>query len=379
MSDASTFQWFVDGVELMGVTSNTITLSTESSVEVVAISADGCTSTAVTTVTTAASPSVDIGDDISLCPDDSVILDAGTHDMYLWSDGSTASTVDVFSDVTEMTTTTFSVTVTSSDGCSSEDSVQVTFFPFIDGDVELSAAGVCNGQPVDLLATGGSNYTWIDDSGTLINIDGPNATAFPTETTTYQVLISDDCPGNEDIEIVVIEIFEAGEDIDAGEDECTVNGKTLDLNASGGVSYRWLDDPTIVSGGETATPTVSPTEETVYFVDITDENGCVFRDFVTICISEDPLEFFELISIITPNGDGENDELIFSGLEEFPDNTITIYNRWGYPVFEQKGYQSGNGELWNGENGGDILPADTYYYILQLDGKTYKSDITILR
>ena len=78
------------------------------------------------------------------------------------------------------------------------------------------------------------------------------------------------------------------------------------------------------------------------------------------------------------DGDGDNDALTFEGLESFPENTITIYNRWGYPVFEQKGYQLG-GELWNGENGGDILPADTYYYVLNFNGETYKSPITIMR
>ena len=311
-------------------------------------------------------------------PNEGFTLNAGMQDIYIWSNGTDESTLTISSNVTELTTETYSVTVTNVEGCTAEDEVQVTLLPVINGNIEQSATGVCNGEPVQLTATGGTNYTWIDDSGTLLNIDGANATAFPSESTTYQVIIGDDCPMNEAIPIVVIDVFEAGEDIDAGEDDCAVNGKTVDLNAMGGVSYQWEDDPSIDSGASTANPTVSPTEETVYFVDITDANGCIFRDSVTICILDDPLEFFELISIITPNGDGDNDVLIFTGLESFPENSITIYNRWGYPVFEQKGYQLG-GELWNGENGGDILPADTYYYVLNFNGETYKSPITIMR
>ena len=377
-SDASSFQWFVNGEELMGQTGSTITLDSESTVEVIVSNAAGCTTMGSTSVSAAASPTVALGDDISLCPDENFTFNAGMQDTYLWSDGTDGSSVTVFSNVTELTTETFSVTVTSSEGCTAQDDVQATLFPVINGAIEQSATGVCDGEPVQLTATGGTNYIWIDESGTLLDIDGPNATAFPSEPTTYQVIIGDDCPLNEAIEIVVIDVFTAGDDIDAGEDDCAVNGKTVDLNAMGGVSYQWVDDPSIDSGADTSNPTVSPTEETVYFVDITDANGCVFRDSVTICILDDPLEFFKLISIITPNGDGDNDALTFTGLEAFPENTITIYNRWGYPVFEQKGYQSG-GELWNGENGGDVLPADTYYYVLNFNGETYKSHITIMR
>lgn len=377
-SDASSFQWFVNGEELMGQTGNTIMLNSESMVEVIATNVAGCSSMGSTIVSAAVSPTVALGDDISLCPEEDFTLSAGIQEMYLWSDGSEESTLTVASNVTELTTETYSITVTNNGGCTAEDEVQITLLPVLNGAIEQSATGVCNGEPVQLTATGGTSYIWIDDSGTLLNIDGANATAFPSESRTYQVIIGDECPLNEVIKTVVIDVFEAGEDIDAGEDDCAINGKTLDLNAMGGVSYQWIGDPSIDSGASTANPTVSPTEETIYFVDITDDNGCIFRDSVTICILDDPLEFFELISIITPNGDGDNDVLTFIGLESFPENTITIYNRWGYPVFEQKGYQSG-GELWNGENGGDILIADTYYYVLNFNGETYKSSITIMR
>ncbi len=377
-SDASSFQWFVNGEELMGETGNTITLNSESMVEVIATNNDGCNSMASTSVTAAASPTVTLGDDISLCPNENFTFDAGMQDAYMWSNSTDGPTLTVSSNVTELTIDTYAVTVTNAEGCTAEDEVQVTLLPIISGSIDQSTSGVCNGAPVQLTATGGTMYTWIDGSGTLTDIDGANATAFPSESTTYQVIIGDDCPGNEVTETVVIDVFEAGDDIDAGEDDCVVNGSTIDLSATGGDSYQWLEDPTIDVGASSPNPTVSPTEETIYFVDITDVNGCVFRDSVTICILDNPLESFVLISIITPNGDGDNDELIFTGLEAFPDNTITIYNRWGYPVFEQRGYQSG-GELWTGENSGDVLPADTYYYVLSFNGETYKSPITIMR
>ena len=86
---------------------------------------------------------------------------------------------------------------------------------------------------------------------------------------------------------------------------------------------------------------------------------------------------------ITPNGDGTNDELVFEILnnpnEEYPDNEIIIFNRWGDIVYEAKPYNND----WRGTNmTGQELPHATYYYILRLnisEGVIIRGDITILK
>lgn len=68
-------------------------------------------------------------------------------------------------------------------------------------------------------------------------------------------------------------------------------------------------------------------------------------------------------SIITPNDDGFNDELIISCLrgEDFPDAEMTIYNQWGDEVYKRKPY--GNGVWWDGTYNGDPVTDGTFYYI----------------
>jgi large repetitive protein len=87
---------------------------------------------------------------------------------------------------------------------------------------------------------------------------------------------------------------------------------------------------------------------------------------------------------ITPNGDGVNDELIFDILlnnppDEFPDNEIIIFNRWGDIVYQAKPYNND----WRGTNQkGKELPQGTYYYILRLsiaNGDIIRGDVTILK
>lgn len=90
-----------------------------------------------------------------------------------------------------------------------------------------------------------------------------------------------------------------------------------------------------------------------------------------------------IMNTITPNGDGMNDKLVFDVLlftpaEEFPDNEILIFNRWGDVVYKQRPYNND----WDGLNSsGELLPQGTYYYILRLnlaDGVIIRGDVTII-
>ncbi len=91
----------------------------------------------------------------------------------------------------------------------------------------------------------------------------------------------------------------------------------------------------------------------------------------------------DLPNAITPNGDGKNDELFFEilaqGTEQFPDNEIIVFSRWGDIVYEAAPYQND----WKGVNKqGKELPHGTYYYILRLDvanGIIFVGDVTILK
>ncbi|WP_343630922.1 Ig-like domain-containing protein [Fluviicola sp.] len=75
----------------------------------------------------------------------------------------------------------------------------------------------------------------------------------------------------------------------------------------------------------------------------------------------------------TPDGDGTNDVFVIEGIEKFPDNTITIFNRWGYEVFSAESYDNtwGGNSTSNLNVGGDQLPTGTYYYIFDTGTTEY--------
>jgi len=76
-----------------------------------------------------------------------------------------------------------------------------------------------------------------------------------------------------------------------------------------------------------------------------------------------------LVDGISPNGDGKNDVFIIPGIENYPDNKLVIYNRWGQEVFSAAPYENDWGGQRKGSYGlwGEELPEDTYFYILTLD------------
>lgn len=105
-----------------------------------------------------------------------------------------------------------------------------------------------------------------------------------------------------------------------------------------------------------------------YANDDVDEDG--IPDYLEPNFTGDDIEVF---NVITPNGDGIHDVLTISGLENYPNNTIKIYNRWGVQVYITKAYNT-EGNVFDGTSEGratvDIdnkLPVGTYFYILDYE------------
>ncbi len=111
-----------------------------------------------------------------------------------------------------------------------------------------------------------------------------------------------------------------------------------------------------------------------YVNDDSDNDGIPnYLDSDIIPTSDDEVEVF---NVVTPNGDGVHDILTIAGLENFPNNTIKIYNRWGVLVYTTNAYNT-NGNVFDGTSTGRVtvqqdnkLPVGTYFYILDYEDST---------
>jgi len=129
--------------------------------------------------------------------------------------------------------------------------------------------------------------------------------------------------------------------------------------ASGGQPpYAWLWS----TGANTSA--VSNLAVGTYWVVVTDFNGCV--DTATIVLT--PPFIINVPVAISPNGDGLNDVFIIDGLEDYPENNLVIFNRWGDIVYKKENYSND----WDGTSeaslqfGKNELPDGTYFYHLRI-------------
>jgi gliding motility-associated-like protein len=117
-----------------------------------------------------------------------------------------------------------------------------------------------------------------------------------------------------------------------------------------------------------------------YKVIVSDMNGCVD----TMAFTLTPPFSLTVPGGISPNGDGENDVLFIKDFVKYPDNELTIFDRWGQIVFHAKPYNND----WDGKNqstnsfAGNELPDGIYFYQIKLqNGKqpTVKGSIVLKR
>ena len=376
-TDASAINWLF-GADLINENVESITVNEAGTYTVEVISDDGCTINEQVVVTEIPNPVIPI-ENIDLCPNESMdIIVDDDFISYEWI-GITATGPEanvVYEEVSQITTENASLTVVDVNGCTSTEEFTITFNPVINATVADDVVEICIGESANLGASGGNSYLWDDPNGSLDDPTSSNPIATPDRTTTYDVEVSDDCPGNIQ-ELTVVVVVNNLPIADAGLDTCALIDIPFQLQASGGTDYSW-DNRDLIEGSDLiADPIINIDTETIFTVTVTDENGCESTDQVTICVN-DPIDVLEPVTVITPNGDGINDELLFRGLEAFPTNELTIFNRWGVVVFKKLGYQ--NDDLrWTAMRGGEELPADTYYYILTFEDVTIKKSITVIR
>ena len=117
-----------------------------------------------------------------------------------------------------------------------------------------------------------------------------------------------------------------------------------------------------------------------YFVQVEDDNGCLSA-ITSFQLQDRRFPCLDERVVITPDGDGQNEEFIIFCVEEFPDNTVQIYNRWGQLVFEAENYDNS----WMGtDQSGNPLPEGPYYYVIEYmdpegNQRQQKGSLSLLR
>ncbi|HAP00423.1 MAG TPA: hypothetical protein DCQ93_00725 [Bacteroidetes bacterium] len=323
---------------------------------------------------------VDYGPDLIVCTGNSVQLNNSYNYglNYVWTPASNLSCTNCPDPVASpIDTITYIVSIDDGPGCHDEDTITINLLSGVVGMV-VPDTSICPGNSVQLIASGGVNYSWVNEPTlSAWNISNPIAT--PTSNTTYEVIVS--IPGcTPDTVSVTVDVLSFPA-IDAGPDLTILTGNSALIEAtSDGASWIWnpgygLDDSTILQ------PTASPTTTTTYTITADNGLGCLAVDSVVVFVNpgELPLLFFP--NAFTPNGDGNNDLFDYFNFG-FEKVWLRIYNRWGQLIYETDLPHDG----WDGMVD-DALPAAmgvyVYYAIATSSSRnftqTYKGNFTLIR
>ncbi|KAA1242332.1 gliding motility-associated C-terminal domain-containing protein, partial [Aquimarina sp. RZ0] len=159
-------------------------------------------------------------------------------------------------------------------------------------------------------------------------------------------------------------------DLAVGEiDELTFTA-TYTLTASDVLSGSVVNQASVTGQSPNGDDIIDISDDVLNTTDVdTDGDGDGEDETITVITIEDEVVIYTGIS---PNGDNINDEFLIVGLQNFPDNTLRIYNRWGVEVFEEDGYMQEGVERFVGISKGRVtvsekeeLPVGTYYYLLE--------------
>lgn len=87
-----------------------------------------------------------------------------------------------------------------------------------------------------------------------------------------------------------------------------------------------------------------------------------YSNVVDISITETTKERIEVSNLLTPNGDGRNDYWTVSHIQDYPNNRVSVFDRFGRLVFRSTNYDN----RWNGTYNGAKLPTGAYIYVIEL-------------
>jgi gliding motility-associated-like protein len=173
--------------------------------------------------------------------------------------------------------------------------------------------------------------------------------------------------------------------IEAGPNRTILVGTQIPINPTGDPVVDNLWSPPLGLSCTSCYNTIAaPKNTTAYTIKVTDANGCINTDVVTIIVTCNEDNIF-VPNTFSPNNDGVNDWFYPRGKGLFKIQGMRIFNRWGEMVF-QKTNLTPNDPLsgWNGRYNGKLLTTDVYTYIIEIicensEIVSYKGNVSLIQ
>lgn len=232
----------------------------------------------------------------------------------------------------------------------------VVTLPSVHGTVSVSPEGIVTYVPnTDYVGKDTFTYTIKDPDGVVSQPATVSVTIEPINTAPVAV---DDGPIKHPfLHDLIIDVLE--NDYDKDDEHSDLFIYSLTQPNVGSVT---------VDGGKVIYHPQGSTSGLVTFTyTISDPAGLKATATVTIEYVYNPLTVSEGFS---PNNDNNNDTWYILSIENFPNNNVKVFDRWGLLVYQREGYENTlapwDGRANVGQQSGKLLDQGTYYYMLDV-------------
>jgi hypothetical protein len=260
-----------------GATTNTLVISPTTSTTYSVVGSSGtCSNSAALTVTINPVPAVTISGVTTICAGITTTLTAGGASSYTWNTGPNTSTIAV----APSTNTSYTVTGTSSLGCTSSSIVTVVSNTIPVLSVAQTATAVCLNSSATFTASGANTFTWV----TTGNPTTSTLTVTPLVNTTYTVNGTNaaGCVGSKTV-AVISNTFPVVTIAPSSATVCSLS--QVGFVSSGANTYTWNNNSSLTG----ATVSFTPSVNTTYTVTGTSPQGCNTTTTVAVTTNSLPV------------------------------------------------------------------------------------------
>ncbi|NII27978.1 T9SS type B sorting domain-containing protein [Pseudoflavitalea sp. X16] len=232
---------------------------------------------------------------------------------------------------------------------------------------------ICYGDKITLQAGAvnqAASYQWFYQGGAAANAKQVSYTVSSAGVYRLIAISAQTCPSDTSMPVTVR--YDADTTINLSGDVTINRGASAELTASGAGSFTWL--PVInISAAAGNKVMVQPVTTTRYTATLTNNRGCKSAKSVLVTVTDQLT--VEYNHVLTPNGDGVNDKLVFKNLSGYPNNQLQVFDPAGKLVYRKNGY---NNE-WDGRMNGTPLANGTYFFVLKVNNELQvKGSVTIV-
>ena len=236
----------------------------------------GCSNNATAMVTVLPIPIITFSGDNNICIGETTTITASGGVGYAWSNGSATSELTV----SPVATTTYTVTVTGANSCTSTANHTIIVNPLPVASIQPTTTIVCANSTLALTATGGGTYQWSPNAGSSTNATVTVTPVTPPATYIVTVTSAAGCTATASRIITVVDAPVA---TISAPNTSICKGSNITLTASGGSTYQWSN------GTNAAANQVSPGITTTYTVTVTNVQGCTDTESITIDVRIAPV------------------------------------------------------------------------------------------